>query len=134
MTIKTLQKFGSMAELVHWLVNTGRAPDHAAAKRMVPSLIPKEAKFQTAILQYLNSLPHALFWKDSAGSVPVGRPPGYFGRDERTLTSALRSSGRCSAGSVLCRRPFTSRYGRQADRCTLSAMWTRCGRFSCRTV
>ena len=25
MTIKTLQKFGSMAELIHWLVNTGRA-------------------------------------------------------------------------------------------------------------
>ena len=40
MTIKPLQKFGSMAELVHWLVNTGRAPDHAAAKRMVPSPHP----------------------------------------------------------------------------------------------
>lgn len=79
MTIKTLQKFDSMAEFVHWLVNTGRAPDHAAAKRMVPSLIPKEAKFQTAILQYLNSLPHALFWKDSAGAYQSGGHPDISG-------------------------------------------------------
>ena len=39
----------------------------------------QEAKFQTAILQYLNSLPHGLFWKDSAGAYQSGGHPDISG-------------------------------------------------------
>ena len=46
---------------------TSRQPNLNECRKIVGELVPKEKYFQTKILNYLKTLPNAMFWKEQSG-------------------------------------------------------------------
>lgn len=67
MRLQDLEQFQTLAELQQFIIDKGEAKNKTEARAKASALVPKEAKFQSAILQYLKTAPGVMAWKDQAG-------------------------------------------------------------------
>ena len=67
MNISDYEKYRTLDELLDFVTKKYNCKNRTEAKAQALKLMPKEAKFQAKIMEYLNSRSDVLAWKDQAG-------------------------------------------------------------------